>query len=107
MGTLSTHVLDTAIGRPAEGLEIVLTQSGEELGRGTTNADGRVGVIGPEQLAPGDYVLTFDTAGYFRASGQVGFYPTVSITFTIVEGAGHYHVPLLLQPYGYATYRGS
>lgn len=107
MATLSTHVLDTALGRPAEGIEIVLTAGGAELGRGTTNADGRVQSLGPDDLGPGDYVLTFGTGDYHRATGQQGFYPRVSISFTVTEGGGHYHVPLILQPFGYSTYRGS
>lgn len=107
MGTLSTHVLDTALGRPAEGVAIVLSREGVEIGSGATDADGRVGTIGPEVLDAGDYVLTFDTGAYHRATGQAGFYPRVSIDFTISDGNAHYHVPLLLNPFGYATYRGS
>lgn len=106
MATLSTHVLDTALGRPAQGVEVTLTTvAGEVFGHGTTDADGRVSPLGPE-LAPGDHVLTFATGAYHASTGQEGFYPSVSVTFT-VGGAGHYHVPLLLNPYGYSTYRGS
>lgn len=108
MGTLSTHVLDTSIGRPAAGVAITLsTLDGQELGGGTTDADGRVKDIGPETLEPGDYVLTFATGDYYRSAGQEGFYPTASIAFTVAPGEAHYHVPLLLNPYGYSTYRGS
>lgn len=107
MGTLSTHVLDTALGRPAAGVAIVLSRDGAEIGSGRTDADGRVGTIGPERLEEGDYVLTFDTGAYHAATGQVGFYPRVRIDFTISDGGAHYHVPLLLNPFGYATYRGS
>jgi 5-hydroxyisourate hydrolase len=108
MGTLSTHVLDTSRGRPAEGVAVQLLAlaSSAPLGEGVTNADGRVGAIGPERLEPGDYRLRFDTAAYFAATGTEGFYPEVVVAFTVAEGQ-HYHVPLLLNPYGYSTYRGS
>lgn len=107
MATLSTHVLDTALGRPAAGVEITLaTADGELLGGGTTDADGRVKPIGPASLAAGDYVLTFATGDYHAATGQEGFYPRVSVAFSVVADQ-HYHVPLLLNPYGYSTYRGS
>lgn len=106
MATLSTHVLDTALGRPAEGVRVVLASAaGDVLGEGETDADGRVGRLGPE-LAPGDHVLTFATGAYHAATGQEGFYPSVAVTFT-VGNAEHYHVPLLLNPFGYSTYRGS
>ena len=108
MGTLSTHVLDTSRGRPAEGVAVQLLAlaSPDPLGEGVTNADGRVAAIGPERLEPGDYRLRFDTAAYFAATGTEGFYPEVVVAFTVAEGQ-HYHVPLLLNPYGYSTYRGS
>jgi 5-hydroxyisourate hydrolase len=128
VGTLSTHVLDTSRGRPAEGVRVQLFRlsspepsspepsspepsSPEQssplpLGEGVTNADGRVPAIGPESLEPGDYRLRFDTAGYFTATGTGGFYPEVAVAFTIAEGE-HYHVPLLLNPFGYSVYRGS
>ena len=108
MATLSTHVLDTSLGRPAEGVSIVLTTvDGQELGSGATNSDGRIGQIGPEDLAAGDYTLTFDTGAYYRATGQEGFYPSAAVTFTVAEGGGHYHVPLVINPWAYSTYRGS
>ncbi|SOC58047.1 hydroxyisourate hydrolase [Ornithinimicrobium cerasi] len=106
MATLSTHVLDTALGRPAAGVAVTLTTpAGDRLDGGVTDADGRVGAVGPD-LRPGTYVLTFATGDYHRATGQEGFYPSVAVAFT-VGGAEHYHVPLLLNPYGYSTYRGS
>ena len=106
MATLSTHVLDTALGRPAEGVAVTLpTAGGDYLDAGTTDTDGRIRPIGAE-LSPGDYVLSFATGAYHRATGQESFYPSVGVTFT-VGAAGHYHVPLLLTPYGYSTYRGS
>jgi 5-hydroxyisourate hydrolase len=108
---ISTHVLDTARGHPAAGLEVVLERGGtgwEELGRGVTDADGRIGELLPPgaELEDGRYRLTFDTGQYFRTVGDAAFYPEVSIVFT-VAGRGHHHVPLLLSPFGYTTYRGS
>jgi 5-hydroxyisourate hydrolase len=103
MSTLSTHVLDTAMGQPAEGIRITLeTRDGHQLGAGVTNGDGRVSAIGSDPLEAGDYVLRFDTASYVD-----GFYPEVVVVFTVAEPGQHYHVPLLLSPYGYSTYRGS
>jgi 5-hydroxyisourate hydrolase len=107
MATLSTHVLDTTSGEPAAGVAVELSTRGTRIAGGTTDADGRIGAVGPDRLEPGDYVLTFDTGGYHRATGQIGFYPRVSIEFTVTDGEAHYHVPLLLSPFGYATYRGS
>lgn len=108
MGTLSTHVLDTSLGRPAEGVRITLHDAGgKAVGEGVTDADGRVGTIGPELLDAGDYRLTFASGEYFAAGGTTGFYPEVVVVFTITDGAQHYHVPVLLNPYGYSTYRGS
>lgn len=107
MSTLSTHVLDTSLGRPAGGVAVALS-GGEDAGpiaEGVTDADGRVGELGG-QLEPGTYRLRFDSGGYFSAHGIDGFYPEVLVTFTI-SGAGHVHVPLLLSPFGYSTYRGS
>lgn len=107
MATLSTHVLDTSRGRPAAGVPVgLMTAGGDDLGSGTTDADGRVARLGPDDLAPGEYRLRFDTAAHFAATGTPGFYPEVVIAFTVGEEA-HYHVPLLLNPYGYSTYRGS
>jgi 5-hydroxyisourate hydrolase len=103
VSTLSTHVLDTAAGRPAAGVAVRLEmRDGRPLGEGTTDADGRVGAIGPGHLDPGDYVLRFDTAAYVD-----GFYPEVVVVFTVSDRDAHYHVPLLLSPFGYSTYRGS
>lgn len=108
MSSLSTHVLDTSIGKPAQGVAVSLESlTGEALGSGTTDADGRVGAIGPERLDAGSYRLTFASGDYFAASGTTGFYPEVVIAFTIDDPDQHYHVPVLLNPYGYSTYRGS
>ena len=108
MGTLSTHVLDTSLGRPAQGVAIRLeAAAGDPLGDGVTDADGRVGTIGPERLEAGDYRLRFASGDYFAAQGTTGFYPEVVVVFTIPDADQHYHVPVLLNPYGYSTYRGS
>ncbi len=79
---------------------------GAELGGGVTDADGRIAGLGPDRLDAGDYRLRFDSGAYFAALGVTGFYPEVVVTFTVVDD-GHLHVPLLLSPYGYSTYRGS
>jgi 5-hydroxyisourate hydrolase len=104
---ITTHVLDTSRGRPAEGVPVLLERaidSGwEPAGRGTTDADGRVSELLVSPLEPGRYRLTFDTGSYLEA----GFYPEVSVTFVVGHGEEHYHVPLLLSPFGYSTYRGS
>jgi 5-hydroxyisourate hydrolase len=103
MPTLSTHVLDTARGRPAAGVPVQLLDStGSALADGVTDDDGRVAPLGSE-LGAGSYTLRFDVAAY----QPDGFYPEVAVTFTVAEGERHYHVPLLLSPYGYSTYRGS
>jgi 5-hydroxyisourate hydrolase len=111
---VTSHVLDTSLGRPAAGVKIVLERSkGEtewqEIGRGTTDAGGRASNLVPEgaRLERGIYRLTFDTASYFGAQGLTGLYPNVPIVFEIRDAGGHYHLPLLLSPYGYSTYRGS
>ena len=112
MSTISTHVLDLTRGRPAEGVPVALEkQEGKDwraLSIGKTNADGRLKelVPGGHPLAPGVYRLSFDTAVYFEAHEQSGFYPLVQVVFEI-GAAQHYHVPLLLSPFGYSTYRGS
>ena len=107
MATLSSHVLDTSRGRPAAGVPVELSSvTGAVLDSVVTDADGRVTGLGGDQLRTGAYRLRFDTAAYFGATGQVGFYPEVVVAFTIGDEA-HYHVPLLLNPYGYSTYRGS
>ncbi|HXT20563.1 MAG TPA: hydroxyisourate hydrolase [Thermoanaerobaculia bacterium] len=113
MSGLSTHVLDTVVGRPAASiavrLEIADGDGWRELGAQTTNADGRVAQLLPAgtALAAATYRLTFDVAAYHSAHGGSGFYPYVTIVFTVRDAAQHYHVPLLLSPFGYSTYRGS
>ena len=104
MATLSTHVLDTAAGRPAAGVAVRLeSRDGDVLDQGVTDGDGRVGSLGGE-LGPAGYVLRFDTGAYW--SPGAGFFPEVVIVFTVADDR-HHHVPLLLSPYGYSTYRGS
>ena len=114
MSPITTHVLDTARGRPATGIAVVLERcqsdaSWVELGRGSTNADGRLATLLPDGAAvsAGTYRLRFATSGYFTACGVRGFFPEVQVLFQVDDPSGHYHVPLLLSPYGYATYRGS
>lgn len=109
---LTTHVLDTALGKPAVGVPVVLERADGEsfipLAAGVTNDDGRVTDLLPEGPLPvGDYLLHFDTAAYFSALGRESFYPAVSVLFTVTDSQAHHHVPLLLAPYGYSTYRGS
>lgn len=114
MSAITTHVLDTSRGRPAAGLAIHLERRSPEgawveLGRGATDNDGRLRTLlgAGEALVEGFYRITFDTGGYFASLGVEGFYPEVSVVFEIRDPAQHYHVPLLLSPYGYSTYRGS
>jgi 5-hydroxyisourate hydrolase len=113
MSAITTHILDTSRGRPAGDVLVVLElRAGDthrELGRGTTDADGRLRTLlaAGAPVAIGVYRLTFHTAGYFAALGLSGFYPEVTIAFEIRDPAQHYHVPLLLNPFGYSTYRGS
>jgi 5-hydroxyisourate hydrolase len=111
---ITTHVLDTSRGRPASGVPIRLsfsTAPGEwkEIGKGATDNDGRLRTLTPPDvtLDRGTYRITFDTGAYFASLGVEGFYPEASIVFEVRNGSEHYHVPLLLQPYGYSTYRGT
>jgi len=107
MATLSTHVLDTATGRPAAGVAVVLRDgAGEVLAEAVTDADGRVRPLGGV-LVPGDYRLAFATGDYFAGQGTSAFHPRVGVDFTVTADGEHYHVPLLLSPFGYTTYRGS
>jgi 5-hydroxyisourate hydrolase len=111
MSAITTHVLDTSRGCPAAGVPLELehaTEAGwQPVGRGTTNGDGRANDLLSSPLKDGRYRLTFDTGAYFRAAGQEAFYPEVSVSFVVAPGEEHYHVPLLLSPFGYSTYRGS
>jgi 5-hydroxyisourate hydrolase len=114
MSGITTHVLDTARGRPAAGVPVTLEARGEgggwvKLAHGRTDADGRLRDLLPADfaLSEGDYRLTFDAGAYFAAQGAEGFYAEVAVAFVVRDAAAHYHVPLLLSPYGYSTYRGS
>jgi 5-hydroxyisourate hydrolase len=107
---VTTHILDTAAGRPAPGVDVALARldggTWTPVGNGTTDADGRVGSLGPEQVPPGTYRLTFGTGPYYERLGTPAFFPEVDLVFS-VTGTEHYHVPLLLSPFAYSTYRGS
>ena len=114
--TVSTHVLDASLGRPARDVPVALFHQyaqgdWRELLRGYTDADGRLkGTTStgqPLELSQGVHRIDFETAIYFARNGQTGFYPQVSITFEVLDPAAHYHVPLLLSPFAYSTYRGS
>lgn len=111
MSGLTTHVLDTAHGSPAAGVEVRLFVGGEAVTTGVTNADGRCPGLFDRPLAVGRYRLEFAVAAYFRARGTVlpdpPFLDVVAIDFGIADADSHYHVPLLVSPFGYSTYRGS
>jgi len=113
MSQLTTHILDTSKGKPASRVKIILEKAGPNnswtlLSEGLTDADGRVSNLLNKEviLDPGHYKLKFDTASYFSNQNIKCFYPSVEIIFEITD-ASHYHVPLLLNPFGYSTYRGS
>lgn len=107
---ISTHILDTSKGRPASGVAVTLEKlegtAWQRVGQGVTDADGRAkGLL--ETVAEGSYRLRFEVAAYFLAQKIDSFYPSVSVDFTVRATGEHYHVPLLLNPFGYSTYRGS
>ncbi len=109
MTTITTHVLDTALGRPARGVPVRLTRIAPDqavVAEANTDDDGRVTELGPDQAARGTYQLRFDVAAYAAATGQDCFFPEVTVTFAVTD-ARHHHVPLLLSPFAYSTYRGS
>ena len=112
MTGLTTHVLDTAHGRPAGAMALRLYQGNRLIFSGETNGDGRCpGLLSDQNLAVGTYRLEFGVADYFRAAGvslpDPPFLDVVSIDFGVADAAGHYHVPLLCSPFSYSTYRGS
>jgi 5-hydroxyisourate hydrolase len=113
MSAITTHILDTAHGRPAANVAVTLElqsdQGWQVLGKGVTDADGRLRDLLPADFAfaAGGYRLTFNTGAYFAARNIESFYPQVVISFIVHDAAAHYHVPLLLSPFGYSTYRGS
>lgn len=107
MTGLSTHVLDAVSGRPAQGVRVTLLDAaGFSVASGTTDSNGRIADLAATVLAAGTYRLVFDTGTWFTDNGIDGFYPEVIISFQ-ADGSGHLHVPLLLSPYAYSTYRGS
>jgi len=106
MTHLTTHILDATTGTPAAGVAVTLAHlDGATIDSAVTDADGRLS-LGPDLLADGDYALTFATGAYFRSRGIASFHPVATIAFT-VSGEAHLHVPLLLSPFAYSTYRGS
>ncbi len=108
---ISTHVLDTTRGRPAQGVDVSLDRADGDawlaVGKGVTDADGRAKALLTVSPEPGTYRIIFAVHAYFAGLGVEAFYPEVTITFTVRAAGEHYHVPLLLNPYGYSTYRGS
>jgi 5-hydroxyisourate hydrolase len=110
MSTVTTHVLDTSTGRPGVGVAVVLERLGdsaEVIASGVTDGDGRTSDLGPDNLPVGTYRLVFATGEYFAAAGVDTFFPQVDIVFTVSDPTEHYHVPALLSPFAYSTYRGS
>jgi 5-hydroxyisourate hydrolase len=112
MSQITTHILDTSIGKPAEGVSIILYrrqgESWERIGSGITNADGRIAdlLAAGSVLPKGQYKMRFEVAAYFERMERKAFYPFVEIVF-MIDNNEHYHIPLLLNPFGYSTYRGS
>lgn len=113
MSQITTHILDTALGKPAEAVPLALYKldgaDWTQLAAGTTNNDGRVaGLLDTHRVLPaGTYRMHFDTAVYFEALASCVFYPYVDVVFNLDDSGEHYHIPLLLSPFGYSTYRGS
>lgn len=110
MSAITTHVLDTARGRPAAGVAVRLERGPKLLGRGATDEDGRLRDLLPDDAPPlerGTYRLVFETERYFAGQGIASFYPEVAVVFQVRDPEQHYHVPLLLSPFGYSTYRGT
>jgi 5-hydroxyisourate hydrolase len=111
MTRITSHVLDTSTGQPASGLTVRLecssAGSSARLASATTDADGRVRDWLPAGIPAGRYRLVFETGPWFRAAGRNALYPEVLIDFEVQDGVSHYHLPLLLSPFGYSTYRGS
>lgn len=110
MSTVTTHILDTALGKPAAGVTIALehqdTAGWQPLASGVTNADGRISDLTPQPLAPGHYRLTADIGSYFAADGRQTLYVNAQIDF-VITASGHYHLPFLITPWSWSTYRGS
>jgi 5-hydroxyisourate hydrolase len=114
MSAITTHILDISTGVPARGVSVMLQKQEENttwtvIGKGITDDDGRLrDLLAPDaDLSEGNYRLIFDTGAYFQKQQIEGFYPQVTVAFIVRNTAQHYHVPLLLSPFGYSTYRGS
>ena len=113
MSAITTHILDLANGRPAASVAVELEAETDgawkRVGKSATDSDGRVKdlMAADAPIRPGTYRLTFETGEYWRSQGIETFYPNVTVTFVVREGRAHYHVPLLVSPWGYSTYRGS
>jgi 5-hydroxyisourate hydrolase len=113
VSTVTTHVLDTSLGQPAVSVQVRLERLADgdsqpsPVAEGVTDADGRVRELGPDGLPPGTYRVVFGTGEYFARSGRRTFYPEVAVSFLIDSAAGHYHVPLVISPFAYSTYRGT
>ena len=109
MSTITTHVLDTSLGQAAEGVRVTLERDHSLIGSGVTDEDGRVTDLlqAGSSLAEGEYKLTFAVGEYFTGSKRSSFYNHIVVSFQVAGGSEHYHVPLLVSPYGYSTYRGS
>ena len=112
MSQLTTHILDTSTGKPAANVDVSLEKNNSgswlKIAHGVTNDDGRISdlLVSGSFLDNGTYRLVFETASYFKSHGKKTFYPKVTVEFEVTDHA-HYHVPLLLNPFGYTTYRGS
>jgi 5-hydroxyisourate hydrolase len=112
MSRITTHVLDVSSGRPAAGVAVTLERAlagggWRERGAATTDESGRTGDLSGGSVEAGAHRLTFATGAYFAAQGIAAFHPSVTVTFEIVDASQHHHVPLLVAPFGYSTYRGS
>ncbi|WP_026819449.1 hydroxyisourate hydrolase [Arthrobacter castelli] len=108
---ITTHVLDTGTGKPAAGvsasLEVSTAEGWQQIADGATDGDGRISSFGPEQLQAGTYRIEYESGEYFARTNTDTFFPTVTLTFSLDDPSQHYHVPLLLSPFAYSTYRGS
>jgi 5-hydroxyisourate hydrolase len=107
MNSLSSHVLDTTLGKPAAGMQLQLTAPNGQTVQGQTDCNGRCNNWQDISVEPGVYCLRFNTGEYLQSAHGSGFYPHVDIHFTVAQDGGHYHIPLLISPYGFSSYRGS
>ncbi|SCX58117.1 5-hydroxyisourate hydrolase [Klenkia marina] len=104
--SVSTHVLDAVLGRPAAGVVVQLFAGDALIGEGVTDADGRFR-LADRDTGTGPHRVVFGTGAWFAEQGRETFYPSVTLDFTVVDGSAHHHVPLLLSPFAFSTYRGS